>query len=333
MGKSDVRRISGSLALHGNGDEWQKRGGGNTRQVIGILKPMKGAVHFLQKLLAFKKDALLYMNDAGNIVELTQAGRTLVQEGIKPRNIPVGGKVDGTRHNEAKADGKWSDGWETKMFSLDNRTAKTCESIQVILQENGYTVEEFLRLLQPEGKRGKDEIRQVNAVREQIGIPPKDTMMAKVIPQRELYSYLYDENYNGIRGFTAVREHAEKLRTLADYYEGARLDYCHTAFKVTNGIDGVSQLDGMPDRYYGVIEYRLEEPGQLTIPKSDAYPGSYPYTGTGFTASKEIVLPEYYQEPRRFLNGDVLYIKDSKTGEAAFKFLYDEEVESWVKMN
>ena len=313
MGKSDVRRISGSLALHRNGDDWRKRG--NNRQVIGILKPMKGA--------------LLYMTGAGNRVELTQAGRTLVQEGIKSQTI----RVDGTRHNEGKADGKWPDGWETKMFSLDSRTAKTCESIQVILQENGYTVEEFLRLLQPEGKLGKDEMRQINAVREQIGIPPKDTMMAKVIPQRELYSYLYDENYNGIRGFTAVRAHVEKLRTLADYYEGARLDYCHTAFKVTNGIDGVSQLDGMPDRYYGVIEYRIEEPGQLTIPKSDAYPGSYPYTGTGFTASKEIVLPEYYQEPRRFLNGDVLYIKDGKTGEAAFKFLYDEEVESWVKLN
>ena len=333
----DIGRISDSLVLKNDGRKLQKRGERNIRHTAEKFTTMKGTLNSLQKILLFKQDSQMSINDVGNIIGLTHSSKAFVEDGTTANHIPDRIEMDKANNNEelveAKDDGKRSDHDKTKQFSLDSQTTKTCESIRIILQENGYTVDEFLALLQPDRILREKEVKQVNAIREQIGIPPKDTMMAKVIPQSEIYNYLYDENYNGIRGFTAVREHAEKLMTLADYYEGARLDYNHTAFKVTKGVDGISQSDGSPDRYYGIIEYKLEEPGQLSIPRSNSYPGSYPYTGTGFTASKGIVLPEYYQEPRRFMDGDVLYIKDSNAGKAVFKFIFDEEVESWVKMN
>lgn len=116
-------------------------------------------------------------------------------------------------------------------------------------------------------------------------------------------------------------------------FEGARLDYNNTAFKITNGVDGISQSVGSPDRFFGTIEYKLWDSNQLSIPRWEPNADSYPCTGRGFTGSKEIVLPEYYQEARKFEEGDQMQIRDSKTGEPVFKFIYDGDVESWVEFN
>jgi len=52
----------------------------------------------------------------------------------------------------------------------------------------------------------------------------------------------------------------------------------------------------------------------LSISRWDPNPDSYPCTGRGFTGSKEIFLPEYYQEARKFVEGDMMYIRESKAG-------------------
>lgn len=209
---------------------------------------------------------------------------------------------------------------------------KTSESIQIILEKYGYSVDEFLVLLHPDKLLSEEDFQKVNLIRDEIGLPPKNTPMAKVIPQSDLYNYLYNEEYSGVRGFTAVKEHTEKLITLEEKFEGARLDYNNTAFKITNGIDGISESVGSPDNFFGTIEYKILEPEQLSIPRWEPKPDSYPYTGRGFTGSREVVLPEYYQQARKFVDGDLLIIRDSKTGEPVFKFIFDEEV-GWVKDN
>ncbi|WP_299091282.1 hypothetical protein [uncultured Metabacillus sp.] len=53
----------------------------------------------------------------------------------------------------------------------------------------------------------------------------------------------------------------------------------------------------------------------------------------GLTGSKEIVLPEYYQEARKFVEGDMMYIRNSKTGEPVFKFIFDGDTKSGVQFN
>lgn len=209
---------------------------------------------------------------------------------------------------------------------------KTSTSIQSIIKDNGYTVDEFIELLHPDRILNKTEIEKVGVIRDQIGIPPENTTMAKVIPQRDIYNYLYDEKYTGVRGFTAVKEHSQNLRTLEEHFEGARLDYNNTAFKITNGVDGISQSIGSPDRFYGTIEYNLSDPSQLSIPRWEPEPESYPYTGRGFTGSKEIILPEYYQEARKFVDGDMMYIRDSQTGEPVMNLIFDEDLQTWVKL-
>ena len=262
---------------------------------------------------------------------------TLVVGGVKGI-----GSTESVRTGGAKETGKIQETTKSPQGNVDKgagntrpkvETVKTSESMQFILKENGYTVDGFLELLHPDRLLKDKEVKKINTIRNQIGIPPKGTMMAKVIPQRDIYNYLYNESYTGVRGFSAVKVHSEKLKSLEENYEGARLDYNNTTFKITNGVDGISESVGSPDRYYGTIEYNLGEPNQLSIPRWDPNPDSYPYTGRGFTGSKEIVLPEYYQEARNFVEGDMMYIRDSKAGEPVFNFIFDGDTKSWVEFN
>ena len=62
------------------------------------------------------------------------------------------------------------------------------------------------------------------------------------------------------------------------------------------------------------------------LPTSD----NAPYTGRGFTGSKNIVLPELIQKERAFKTGDILRIFDSTTGKEVLTFVYDKKVGNWV---
>lgn len=150
-----------------------------------------------------------------------------------------------------------------------------------------------------------------------------------------IYKYLYDEKYTGVRGFTAVDEHSANLKTLFENYEGARLDYDGTMFKIDNGVNGVSTQIGAPDKFYGTIEYIENDPSKLVIPKWEANDDNYPFTAKGFTGSKNIVLPEFaYQSGyvKAFQDGDKLNIIDSETGNVATKLEFNKKV-GWVIVN
>lgn len=170
----------------------------------------------------------------------------------------------------------------------------------------------------------------MDSIRKEIGLPSADTLMCKVIPQSDIYKYLYNE-YNGVRGFTAVSEHGANLTTLLDKYNGARLDYNNTSFKTTTGVDGISQSVGLPDKFYGTIDYKANDISKISIPDWAPKPDDYPYTGKGFTGSTDVVLPEYYQSARKFMNGDKFRILDSKTGDIVQQFIYDEKL-GWLEL-
>ncbi|AAK79995.1 hypothetical protein BJV85_001841 [Clostridium acetobutylicum] len=158
--------------------------------------------------------------------------------------------------------------------------------------------------------------------------------MTKVIPQSDIYKYLYDEEYKGVRGFIAVDEHSKNLKTLYENYEGARLDYDGTMFKIDNGVNGVSTQIGIPDKFYGTIEYKENNPAKLIIPRWEANAENYPYTARGFTGSKNVVLPEFTYERGyvgNFQSGDILNIRDSNNGKVIQQFIYDEDLtEKWI---
>lgn len=83
--------------------------------------------------------------------------------------------------------------------------------------------------------------------------------MNKTILQSDIYNYLYDENFSGVRGFVSVDEHSNTLKTLDEVFEGNRLDYDNTAFKIRSGVDGVSKSVGNADIVYGKITYILDD--------------------------------------------------------------------------
>ena len=48
---------------------------------------------------------------------------------------------------------------------------------------------------------------------------------------------------------------------------------------------------------------------------------------------KNIVLPEYVQDLRKFSDGDMLNIRDSDTGEILYRFIYDmDSDEKWIRI-
>ena len=205
----------------------------------------------------------------------------------------------------------------------------TSDSIKTFIEKHGISVDDFSKLLDPDRTLNSDEINLVRQIRNEIGTPPKGTVMSKIIPQSDIYKYLYDHNYKSIRGFVSVDEHSKLLNGLDNVFEGNRLDYNGTNFKTDYGVNGVSQSTGAPDIVYGKITYALNNPASVKMPTELATEDNAPYTGRGFTGSKEIILPEYIQGKRKLVDGDTLTILEAKTGKVIQKFTFDEE-HGWI---
>jgi len=107
--------------------------------------------------------------------------------------------------------------------------------------------------------------------------------------------------------------------------------YNNTAFKTTSGVDGIAQSVGLPDKFYGTIEYKVNDVSKISIANCKAKPNNYPYTGKGFTGSTDVILPEYFQDTRKFVDGDIIKIVDSNTGKVVQQFIYDMDTDAkWV---
>ena len=118
----------------------------------------------------------------------------------------------------------------------------TSTDVKVAIERNGMSVEDFSKLLDPNRILTPDELKFVGRVRTDVGLPQTGTVMNKTIPQSDIYNYLYNENYSGVRGFVSVNEHSNTLKTLADVFEGNRLDYNNTAFKIGSGVGPMSRF-------------------------------------------------------------------------------------------
>lgn len=87
----------------------------------------------------------------------------------------------------------------------------------------------------------------------------------------------------------------------------------------------------MPDKFYGALEYKVNDVDKISIPNWKPKPDDYPYTGRAFTGSTIVVLPEYYQSVREFVSGDKLKILDSTTGDIVQQFIYDKKL-GWLEL-
>ena len=202
---------------------------------------------------------------------------------------------------------------------LSNLELYTSPEIKAKINKAGYTLEDFSNLVDADTTLSAKTDAFVKAVRKEIGIPAPKTKMNKTIPTEFVESYLSGER-NSFAGFVSVDEHSKSLTTLPEIFEGNRLDYPNTPFDLEK------------TKTYSKISFFLDEADKLDIPFGELDNASYPFTGRGFTGSKNIVLPEYkLMEERIFQTGDLITIFESKTGKIMkqYEFIKDE---GWLQV-
>ena len=267
--------------------------------------------------LAYKATGDKNIANIANIVGSTVVGSKLARSGKTQQFNNIGIKSAGDIKAEPDIN-------TSKVLLLTNWKVKK------VIEKHGISVENFSKLLNPKRTLTAKEHELVIAVRKDIGLPKIGTTMSKIIPQSDIYKYLYAPEYNSVRGFVSVDKHSNMLKTLQEVYEGNRLDYNNTLFKTQNGVDGISLSVSKSDEFYGKITYTLKKAKTVHIPTEKPIESNQPYTGRGFTGSKNIVLPELIQKSREFRNGDKLSIISSKNGKKIFTFLYDKKMNSWI---
>ncbi len=202
---------------------------------------------------------------------------------------------------------------------LSNLELYTSPEIKAKINKAGYSLEDFSNLVDADTTLSAKTDALVKAVRKEIGIPAPKTKMNKTIPTEFVESYLSGER-NSFAGFVSVDEHSKSLTTLLEIVEGNRLDYPNTPFDLEK------------TKTYSKISFFLDEADKLDIPFGELDNASYPFTGRGFTGSKNIILPEYkLMEERIFQSGDLITIFESKTGKVMkqYEFIKDE---GWLQV-
>ena len=195
---------------------------------------------------------------------------------------------------------------------LSNLELYTSPEIKAKINKAGYSLEDFSNLVDADTTLSAKTDAFVKAVRKEIGIPAPKTKMNKTIPTEFVESYLSGER-NSFAGFVSVDEHSKSLTTLPEIFEGNRLDYPNTPFDLEK------------TKTYSKISFFLDEADKLDIPFGELDNASYPFIGRGFTGSKNIVLPEYKLiEERNFMDGDLITIFESKSGNPIRQYKYVE---------
>ncbi|MGY3709158.1 T7SS effector LXG polymorphic toxin [Granulicatella adiacens] len=251
---------------------------------VGGLATGQAAYHGT-KLLGGNEDTAQLMNLLGNFVGGYKFSK--VAENFSLNTIRVPKVTNKNVQPSSNLD---------RVVKLDRNTAL---GIKNIVEAEGYSLKEFSDLLAPEKVLTFEQEQSVRKVREIIGIPEKGTLMAKIIPIEHAEAILNGES-ELFGGFNSVYEHSEALTSLSEVYKGYRLDYPGTPF-TRNG-----------SKYYAKIIFPLDNPEDLIIPYKENYEGVSPFTGRGFTAAEEIVLPEYlFTAKQSFQEGYMINIYES----------------------
>ena len=200
---------------------------------------------------------------------------------------------------------------------LSNLELYTSPEIKAKINKAGYSLEDFSNLVDADTTLSAKTDAFVKAVRKEIGIPAPKTKMNKTIPTEFVESYLSGER-NSFAGFVSVDEHSKSLTTLPEIVEGNRLDYPNTPFDLEK------------TKTYAKISFFLDEADELDIPFGELDNASYPFTGRGFTGSKNIILPEYkLMEEHVFKNGEMIRIFESKTGKLMKQYGFTKD-KGWI---
>jgi hypothetical protein len=197
---------------------------------------------------------------------------------------------------------------------LHDAKAHTDANIRNLIEGEGQNVNEFAALLDADRVLTPKENALIRRVLQKIGTPKKGTEMLKVIPEKDIQSIL-NGDFETVRKSVGQASHMSKLNTLAEVLYGLRLDYPNSDFS-------------FKDNLYGRIKYIVED--ESSVDYSIDVPGySYPYTGRGFLGTDKVIVPEYMQTEVEYLDGSILEIVDSVTGEVIQIYEFDKTEKVW----
>ena len=269
---------------------------------VGGLATGQAAYHGT-KLLGGNEDTAQLMNLLGNFIGGYKFSKVAENFSLNTIRVP---KVT-NKNNLSSSD--LDRGMQLERY--------TVPEIKNIVKAEGYSLKDFSDLLAPEKVLTSEQEASVRKVRETIGLPGKNTIMNKTIPTEYVEGFIKGKR-NSFRGYITVDKHSAALTTLSDIYEGNRLDYPNTPF------------DLKTTKTFAKITFTLDKTEELYIPFGDVENGSYPFTGRGFTGSKNILLPEYkLMTEHVFKNGDKISIFESETGKPIKQYIFNNKY-GWI---
>jgi hypothetical protein len=182
------------------------------------------------------------------------------------------------------------------------------------LDKHGVSKSDFIDLInKPTDSLTPDERHLINAVRDELPAPTRDTVMQKVIPPgyfdnsgnlvpSRADGYLMENNgveVDEIRGAVTVADDTAHLSTPEKIHDGLRLDYTDSPFERYDPGTHVIRFQADPG-----------STGFYDVPRNSDMGGNRaydtwddPFTGNGFTKSGDDVIPEYMANRIRMRDG------------------------------
>lgn len=208
-----------------------------------------------------------------------------------------GGSTDGARTYSLMDGSSHSTGFAPEQLSDVQR-------IDGALVDHGVKKSDFIDLINtPTDSLTPAQRDLINDVRDHLPHPTNDTVMQKVIPpgyfdeanglvQSRADDYIMEHGVSPDRvgGAVTVADDTAHLGTPAEIYDGLRLDYTDSPFERYDPGTHVIRFQADP-----------ESPGSYEVPRNSDMGGSNaydswddPFTGNGFTKSRDDIVPEYF---------------------------------------
>ncbi|QUH28816.1 hypothetical protein [Vallitalea guaymasensis] len=209
--------------------------------------------------------------------------------------------------------------------TLSNYDSYMNDDLISTLDDIGLSIDEFneLRMVSAD-KLTSSQRRTIKSIRDAISTPTNDTIMQKVIPQRDINAYL-NGDYTQVGGYITKAQDVKQLNNYDDIFQSLRLDYEGTQFKPVS------------DDSIGIIRFKTPEASKIEIPYGKSMDGvitdEFPFTGNGFTAATNgQVIPEYKcQKYLDIYDGAELYSM-AKDGTESLLGIYDSNLGRFIKI-
>ncbi|KUL12045.1 hypothetical protein [Bacillus licheniformis] len=192
-------------------------------------------------------------------------------------------------------------------FSWEQLDKSFEDNLGTVLKKHKLTVNNFNDLrLKSINKLSSKEVEVIKDIRRNVPSLSEDTIMQKVLSP-DSKSWLFSSPSDGgqikLGGYVARATDTKELNTFDKIYEGLRLDYENNPFSGGTSALAVRYKAGNPNDYK--IPFGGKNSEAVNKMTHDDLAMDYiateqqsPFTGNGFTESKDYTIPEYRNDTR-----------------------------------